>query len=895
MLNRKHDLELDEKIEQLVKNGHDTTLSLEGLAAQISSLSETSTLITDKDPLQKQILETLERLEQTATLIRTKSILELLRSQEVGERYNSLNNAHEGTFSWLLGTGSTDDGSDPESSSTGQPEQRESLLQEREGFIRWLETGTKIFHISGKLGSGKSTLMKFICEHPDTQTHLSAWCKGTPAGDPAGKKLIRGKFFFWNEGSRTQKSRLGFIRAILYSILTQSPELEPLLFGSAHGEDVLDFDYAFGRLMTLDNIYADHRIAIFIDALDECGTRTDREQLIKELEVWASLRPHDLKICVSSREPSDVGRDSQAYPRITLQNHNHHGILSFVRDTLRMKDIYIQKAALYQRKAIEKRIARESEGIFLWSKLAVEGFLRNIEYGYDLQGAQRQIAALPKDLDNLFTKVVSNMVAEGCVVPLALIRVVAYSPKPWPLLRLSFLPDYLNNRNFADRDLPYESKDNVAERRAAVNALIHDCQGLIEVRPSLGKAPGDDVVVMAHRSLYEYFARAENERTEPTPGFEALDCLCQAFLAELRFIRHDRHDIDNFDSRTVMRVIPAPGGPLFFGSGFPYHIRETMSLMQAFVQHRWQHETKFYKFLASFVDIYQHMVPGTTDSKFEFFLPLAGRPARIEKVCNDLSLCTQVLAVCNGVLPYPKPDTGDWVHTIMENLPFDMLVNLLITEAGNPEAAVGLIQHVELYLEYGLPLNGETNLPQPRAKRVSHWSSFLIDALTRGERLGELRRLLPVFALLLLHGGDPRTRFEVRPDRRENGRGLGYFSEGNHREDLFLDPVTLIIGGDHEHSTARCDFCNTYCAGTLGQLQRQFGKSFTLTQLLEYLFPFRKGAIVCEMAKWQLTLPGDLPAAEVAEMRRQRFESKVKKQLLTPDAIITCFGGKDLD
>ncbi|RAH81375.1 hypothetical protein BO86DRAFT_100983 [Aspergillus japonicus CBS 114.51] len=123
------------------------------------------------------------------------------------ERYNSLNEAHRGTLSWLLGTGSTDIGSDPGSSSICQPGQQEPLLHERKRFIDWLETGTRISHISRKLGSGKSTLMKFICEHPETQTHLRAWCEGNPAGDPAGnpagKKLIRGTFFFWKEGSRT--------------------------------------------------------------------------------------------------------------------------------------------------------------------------------------------------------------------------------------------------------------------------------------------------------------------------------------------------------------------------------------------------------------------------------------------------------------------------------------------------------------------------------------------------------------------------------------------------------------------------------------------------------------------------------------------------------------------
>lgn len=45
----------------------------------------------------------------------------------------------------------------------------------REPFLRWLSSGNGIFHISGKLGSGKSTLMKFLCDHERTTVELQKW------------------------------------------------------------------------------------------------------------------------------------------------------------------------------------------------------------------------------------------------------------------------------------------------------------------------------------------------------------------------------------------------------------------------------------------------------------------------------------------------------------------------------------------------------------------------------------------------------------------------------------------------------------------------------------------------------------------------------------------------
>jgi hypothetical protein len=61
--------------------------------------------------------------------------------------------------------------------SVGDPEKAAA----RKILLDWLSFGNGIFHISGKLGSGKSTLMKYLCEHKSTRVMLKRW---------AGKLLI---------------------------------------------------------------------------------------------------------------------------------------------------------------------------------------------------------------------------------------------------------------------------------------------------------------------------------------------------------------------------------------------------------------------------------------------------------------------------------------------------------------------------------------------------------------------------------------------------------------------------------------------------------------------------------------------------------------------------------
>jgi hypothetical protein len=69
----------------------------------------------------------------------------------------------------------------------------------------WLEAGDGVFHVSGKPGAGKSTLMKFIFRNPRTKDLLTRWA--------AGRKLVFGKFFFWKPGSDMENSILAMRRS----------------------------------------------------------------------------------------------------------------------------------------------------------------------------------------------------------------------------------------------------------------------------------------------------------------------------------------------------------------------------------------------------------------------------------------------------------------------------------------------------------------------------------------------------------------------------------------------------------------------------------------------------------------------------------------------------------
>ena len=190
-------------------------------------------------------------------------ILQLLHFQNLGQRFQDLKDPHENTLTWIFET----------------PE----LIREREPqlsltFPDWLRTGSGIFHIAGKPGSGKSMLMKYLCRHPCTQSLLAEWA--------GGRELVFAKFFFWRMGTdKDEKSLNGLIRGILYEVLCKAPMLVKSLFPvtrakiiqepsrGRRGSDLLaaEIKDAFARLVSLSASAEESpslgriRICFFID------------------------------------------------------------------------------------------------------------------------------------------------------------------------------------------------------------------------------------------------------------------------------------------------------------------------------------------------------------------------------------------------------------------------------------------------------------------------------------------------------------------------------------------------------------------------------------------------------------------------------------------------------
>ncbi|KAF4456860.1 small s protein [Fusarium austroafricanum] len=242
----------------------------------------------------------------------------------------------------------------------------------------WLSSRDPIFWISGKPGSGKSTLMKYIAQVIENEK--------VPVGDGT-EPLVLSQFSFYYAGEEAQRSSKG----LLYTLLSQCLE------SFSHLVDCIRPIYSIceGKWSTnyliqaLDCIISqkDQRfgLLIILDALDECSDPwEDLMELINHIIRSSREGSVDIKICLSSR-PQNFFRDAfRSYPTVEVHKHTVGDMYKYIMaefdnpaypgmESLLIKDDNSPQPALPE---LVSRLVEQAEGVFLWVRLTVNGLLK---------------------------------------------------------------------------------------------------------------------------------------------------------------------------------------------------------------------------------------------------------------------------------------------------------------------------------------------------------------------------------------------------------------------------------------------------------------------------------------------------------------------------------------
>ncbi|KAH8647868.1 hypothetical protein BX600DRAFT_443209 [Xylariales sp. PMI_506] len=399
-------------------------------------------------------------------------IIRHLSYESADAREDSIRDAESETYRWMF----------DEAAAVGLPPH---LLSARISVIRWLSSGDDMFHISGKAGSGKSTLMKFLRRHPQARTELERWA--------GGRRLVLAGFYFWNSGDTLQMSLEGLSRSLLLEVCRQCPDAIPALFpvqwqqlsGNTSTASA-DFGLFKGTAITeafeaLTQRDADpgYRMCFFIDGLDEYTDKnTDYWEFARVLRGWSGRT--GVKLCVSARPYQEFLDTFDRDHTLHLHDLTRPDIERYARDSLqRAENVNFDTETIHQMADI---IADRSQGVFLWARVVTQSLVRLGKRQVDPQQLLQTLRVYPAEIDDLYDSLLAPLEPEERERSNQMLLLAARSPFSQPLnaLCLGWIED-LGNPSFPVHGRPYATPE-VRARHDGVRAdLDWLTKGLLEM------------------------------------------------------------------------------------------------------------------------------------------------------------------------------------------------------------------------------------------------------------------------------------------------------------------------------------------------------------------------------------------------------------------------------
>ena len=470
-------------------------------------------------------------------------ILESLHFQRMEAREEKIIDAHAQTFEWIL---------DPHICS--------SRLPSKDNFIEWLANGNGIFWITGKAGSGKSTLMKFLSHHESAKSALHQWADG--------KELITAAFFFWHAGSELQKSQEGLLQSLLHGILSQCPDLMPQVLcrrweqcartqsTSSHWTRA-ELLKAFSELSHQSSLYK--RFFFFIDGLDEYdGDHLDLVDLVQSF-----ARSKDIKICLSSRPWNVFTRAFGwgSHPKFHLEDLTRPDIKLYVQDMLCGNELFRQLAAGKDSGRcirLEDEIVSRAQGVFLWVFLVVRSLIEGLTNADRITDLERRLQSLPTDLEAYFRHMLENIEEIYVQQTVQTFHIALQAVEPLSLMTYAMMDELEENPRYAI-ELPVQQttttdiESRCQDMKLRINAR---CKDLLQITRRGCSANSERLVHpfcpyevdFLHRTVKDFFQVEDVQRfiiSRIPETFDYCALLCHALLAQVKVapieMRHFTH------------------------------------------------------------------------------------------------------------------------------------------------------------------------------------------------------------------------------------------------------------------------------------------------------------------------------------------------------------------
>ncbi|UPK97068.1 hypothetical protein LCI18_008003 [Fusarium solani-melongenae] len=436
------------------------------------------------------------------------TIVQPLKFDDFEKRHDAIPEAHQNTLQWIW--------------------QRQSPLSSDKSlwssFPEWPEKDDSTFYwITGKPGSGKSTLMKYIQHHPNLKMHLAA-------ARPTSQHLTIGilSFYAWNPGSNCQRSIEGLRRTILAYGLQQDPDVIPMVaprrwaFCRALGGAPCPRDWDASEIETslalfLSNCRLRMRLMVLIDGLDEFADSPN--ELIAAIIKMSEQGRGGIKICVASRPENEFMDYFGRFPCLAMHQLTAGDLEQFISQKFNSCLAYHERKPGAEQ--LQIMVLDKAGGVFLWVSVVTGFLIESLQRGDTTSELQDVIKDLPSEMSELYDRIWSR-ISEPLRMQAArtfLLKEASVDQK-LHFLTLWIVDERLTERSLGpDRDI---TEAEVQMIRKTVSRRLHSrTHGLLEISP-------DDSIGYLHRTSHEWATKQNFElHTQGlNPAYALLDGLC---------------------------------------------------------------------------------------------------------------------------------------------------------------------------------------------------------------------------------------------------------------------------------------------------------------------------------------------------------------------------------
>ncbi|KAK5657168.1 hypothetical protein OQA88_3225 [Cercophora sp. LCS_1] len=425
---------------------------------------------TLRQTLQRKVTKLLQEIAESAKDGRSDRLMRACL-QSLGEFSTMMTTAqfkeaHEKTLSWLWDVDSE--------------------------LFAWIRTGTGLFAVTGKPGSGKSVLMSEVA------TRI--------------RKRHRHQFSvvvqhaFNARGGPRQHSLDGFLRFALSQVLRQCPSsfdavLDEWMFvsydsgqhlmgtGLKDSEDVGSVTWPLSslkRALHAAVAYAarESPVCFIIDALDECdGNSEPTQELVSFLSEMSPANPPSsrgsVRVLFSCRDlPASM--DKVISGGFRMEQKNEPDIVAYVNDRWSALESTLEPGS--NLKQLKTDLVRKADGIFLWAHLALERIQTALRDGATIGELKETVDDIPDELGGLFALLLGNINPRYAVETNTMLAITLSAQRPLTITEFRYATALAAGLDTLSHDSIKGSANFVQDDATMKRRIRSRCGGLLEVK-----------------------------------------------------------------------------------------------------------------------------------------------------------------------------------------------------------------------------------------------------------------------------------------------------------------------------------------------------------------------------------------------------------------------------